>query len=386
MKVFPKFHLSTVILLLLILTFLGSFIYLWGFELIPLNKAFAEGQKTLVSLQKQQNGKQELLRQIERYRQDLHALNLVIEAREQISTGADQDHPYLVYDQSQVLNQLRKLLPDDARATGIQINDQGLITLPIESVDYASLGRVLKSFKDQSQTLHPNNPTKPFQIVEVPSGVQRTIVQETSEKNKILKNVYTLILQATLNPEYWKNHLAYVDVELDAYYAKAVEALTETGELEGYPDGTFRPLEPITKAEFFKLALFHLLSTQKITQEDYQNSLHTSEADWSSTYLALADQMGLTEAKPEDGPDQTLTRIEALASILTIFEVKLASLDPNTPINLPFNDIAENRTRLPLVLTAYQKGLLDHMLESFQPDQPVSRAEVAYWVWILNSD
>lgn len=386
MKVFPKFHLSTIVLLLLILTFLGGFIYLWGVELSPLNKAFSDGQKTLVRLQKQQNGKQELLRQIERYRQDLHALNVVIEARQQINTGADEDHPYLVYDQSQVLNQLRKLLPDDARATGIQINDQGLITLPIESVDYASLGRVLKSFKDQSQTLHPDDPVKPFKTVEVPSGVQRTIVQETSEKNKTLKNVYTLILQATLNPEYWKNHSAYADVELDAYYAKAVEALTETGELEGYSDGAFRPLEPITKAEFFKLALFHLLSAQKITQEAYQNSLHTSEANWSSHYLALADQMGLTEAKSEDRPDQVLTRIEALASILTIFEVKLASLDPNTPINLPFNDIAENKTRLPLILTAHQKGLLDHMPESFQPDQPASRAEVAYWVWILNSD
>lgn len=43
---------------------------------------------------------------------------------------------------------------------------------------------------------------------------------------------------------------AYSDVPDTAWYAAAVSTLSKMGVISGYPDGTFRPNEPITRAEF----------------------------------------------------------------------------------------------------------------------------------------
>lgn len=41
----------------------------------------------------------------------------------------------------------------------------------------------------------------------------------------------------------------YPDVPADAWYAKAVEFVTERGLMTGYEDGTFRPNDHLTRAE-----------------------------------------------------------------------------------------------------------------------------------------
>ena len=43
---------------------------------------------------------------------------------------------------------------------------------------------------------------------------------------------------------------AYSDVSDTAWYAAAVSTLSKMGVISGYPDGTFRPNAPITRAEF----------------------------------------------------------------------------------------------------------------------------------------
>lgn len=45
------------------------------------------------------------------------------------------------------------------------------------------------------------------------------------------------------------NNVMYSDVPLDQWYADAVEAATKRGLFTGYEDGTFRPDQPITRAE-----------------------------------------------------------------------------------------------------------------------------------------
>lgn len=41
----------------------------------------------------------------------------------------------------------------------------------------------------------------------------------------------------------------YPDVPADAWYAKAIEFVTERGLMTGYEDGTFRPNDRLTRAE-----------------------------------------------------------------------------------------------------------------------------------------
>ena len=190
----------------LIAVFLISLLYIRLITLRPLRADFAENKASIEVLRESQADQSELLDKINVYRDGLYALNLVLEARKEVISGSDPDNPYLVFDFTQVLEDLRQLLPRDARVTKFQVNNKGLLTLPIESVDYASLGRVLRSFKDKSFNYEDPEENmadpKVFEEVKIPSGAQHSI-----EKNGrySVKDIYSFIIQAQLNPEFWQN-------------------------------------------------------------------------------------------------------------------------------------------------------------------------------------
>ncbi len=364
----------------------------------PINKAFSAGQETLDSLRSAQADQAELLEQIKQYRNGLYALGLVLEARKNVANGSDEQNPYLVYDYTQVLNDLRRLLPKDARVTKFQVNNKGLITLPVESVDYASLGRVLKSFKDKSaQALNRPEEPKLFSEVKIPAGAQREVRQTPGPWGfNRLEQVYSFSLQATLNPEFWQNPMPYPDVDSLAYYAQAIRDLTIAGTIEGYGDGNFRPDQAINRAEFFKLSLFEFLSSDAITIEEYKQFIDLSEKDWHYQYIQLASQMGIAEGD-EVGrfhPDQPVARAEALKALLKIFQIEPPSaehyaegLEEGQALpSLPYGDVPADSKHYALVRLALEKGLLDQTQVVFRPNDPITRAEMAYWTWKLKFD
>jgi len=396
-----KLKAATILLGGLIAIFLISLFYIRFITIGPLRNVYAENKATIESLQASQADQSELLDDINVYRDGLYALNLVLEARKEVITGSDPDNPYLVFDFTQVLEDLRQLLPRDARVTKFQINNKGLVSLPIESVDYASLGRVLRSFKDKSFNFldEEDNIVDPkvFEEVKIPSGAQHAIqkVGRTS-----INDVYSFVIQAKLNPEFWQNPMPYPDVDSHVYYAQAIRDLTVAGTIEGYSDGYFRPLNSINRAEFFKVALFEFLANDIISVEEYKKYIDLSNNDWHYQYIQLASQMGIAEGD-EVGrfhPDQEITRIEALKTILAVFDVEIK--DPNAEeetedgeevemkpfIAVPFTDIARDDKNFPVILAAYQNGLLDSIGQKLQPNLPVTRYEVAYWVWRLKFD
>ena len=185
------------------------------------------------------------------------------------------------------------------------------------------------------------------------------------------------------------------------YYAQAIRDLTVAGTIEGYKDGYFRPMNPINRAEFFKVVLFEFLAKDLISVEDYKRFIDLSEDEWHYQYIQLASQMGIAEGD-EVGrfhPDQQITRIEALKTILAVYDIELR--DPNVlPENeeeeeeverkpfiaVPFTDVARDDKNFPVVLAAYQNGLLDNVGQTLQLNLPVTRFEVAYWVWKLKFD
>ncbi len=392
---------TTILLGSFIVIFLLSLFYIRFFTIRPLRNVYAENETTIEELTASQADQAELLDQISVYRDGLYVLNLILEARKEVISGSDPDNPYLVFDFNQVLDDLRQLLPRDAKVTKFQVNNKGLVTLPIESIDYASLGRVLRSFKDKSFNLlnEEDNIVSPkiFEEVKIPSGAQHAIKKSVSGK---VNNVYSFVLQAQLNPEFWQNPMPYPDVNPYIYYAQAIRDLTVAGTIEGYADGNFKPMQTINRAEFFKVVLFEFLSNEVISIDEYKRYVDLSDDDWHYQYIQLASQMGVAEGD-EVGrfhPDQEISRMEALKTILKVFNVEIS--DPNTEedtedgeeldkepfIAVPFTDVARDDKSFPTVLAAYQNGLMDNVGQKLQPNLPVTRFEVAYWVWKLKFD
>jgi len=380
-------NFTTFILSFFILFFVVGYSVIQFGILRPLNKELVSGDLVIQELQKKQEGQSELLNEIKNYRNGLYVLNLILEARKNVISGSDEKNPFLIFNYTQVLDDLRRLLPRDARVAKFQVNNKGLITAPIESVDYASLGRVIKSFKDSDL----------FTEVKIPSGVQRAPVQYTDNLGgTYFDYVYSFILQAKLDPTFWQDTMPFVDVNPHEYYAQAIRDLFISGTIEGYSKRLFKPDQGINRAEFFKIALFEFLSSNVISINEYQKYIDLSEEDWYYQYIQLASKMGIAEGDSVGRfhPGQTVSRIEALKSILAIFKVEI--LDPSEervdengnrkPLIMPFQDMTSSDKDYPIVLTAVRAGILDNLRLKLEKTKPASRAEVAYWVWKLKFD
>lgn len=101
---------------------------------------------------------------------------------------------------------------------------------------------------------------------------------------------------------------SFSDVPADAWYAKAVNTLSSLGMLGGYPDGTFRPDAPITRAEFAAIALAFAYDPASASC----SYTDVSTSAWYYTYVAQATTYGWIGGYPDGSfrPNNSITRAE----------------------------------------------------------------------------
>ena len=89
--------------------------------------------------------------------------------------------------------------------------------------------------------------------------------------------------------------------------AEAVNTLASLGMINGYPDGTFRPDAPITRAEFCVIALAFAYEP-----EDFDCDFRdVSTSDWFYDYVAQATSYGwISGADRSFRPNECITRAE----------------------------------------------------------------------------
>ena len=113
----------------------------------------------------------------------------------------------------------------------------------------------------------------------------------------------------------WSQENAFPDVELDNWFNNAISTLASAGLLQGYPDGYFRPNQIITRAEFSALVVRimgygHNLNFPNIAFTD-------TVGHWAEGYINVAYILGWIQGY-EGGtfkPDQPITRAEAAALV-----------------------------------------------------------------------
>lgn len=101
---------------------------------------------------------------------------------------------------------------------------------------------------------------------------------------------------------------SFTDVSPDAWYAEAVHALASLGMLGGYPDGTFQPDRPITRAEFAVVALAFADSCSGASG----SFPDVSQNDWFYRYAAQASEYGWIGGYPDGSfrPNSKISRAE----------------------------------------------------------------------------
>ena len=141
------------------------------------------------------------------------------------------------------------------------------------------------------------------------------------------------------NQQYFKYHIAVNEI---------IKA-TSIGLINGYEDGTFRPEETITRAEFIKLAI--VLSTNR--NFDF-SAIPTSIKHWAAPYVAVAEMQKVVNIGDYNdyNLDEPITRIEMIC-ILSKIQINMKGVSQYRDAELPnYTDIE--------ILTEEEKELLLH--------------------------
>ncbi|MFB2021097.1 S-layer homology domain-containing protein [Pseudoflavonifractor sp. P01025] len=135
---------------------------------------------------------------------------------------------------------------------------------------------------------------------------------------------------------------SFSDVPSDAWYAKAVNTLSSLGMLGGYPDGTFRPDAPITRAEFAAIALAFAYDPASASCSYTDVSANA----WYYTYVAQATTYGWIGGYPDGSfrPNNSITRAEVAVIVNNMLgrDADESYINRNADELVSFVDLSKN--------------------------------------------
>ncbi len=130
---------------------------------------------------------------------------------------------------------------------------------------------------------------------------------------------YRLMDDATRS-DYMKSTSSYKDVAATRWSSKNIATMENAGIITGYPDGTFKPGRSITRAEFAAIASrFDDLDQQENTM------ISDIKGHWAEKYIVSAANKGWIKGYPDGTfkPNQYITRAEAMAFINSVLNRKV---------------------------------------------------------------
>ncbi len=178
------------------------------------------------------------------------------------------------------------------------------------------------------------------------------------------------------------------DVPLDAWFAPYVSYVIEEKIAEGYrdeegkPKGEFGVANPVTYAEMLKMgleaAITDLQGVPPPRNESAQNS-------WASPYVGKAESLLLTVFRTSLNVHTPATRGAVIQTLLEIM-----GLPTSIKIASPFTDVPASHPYVQAISAAAAYGIVegdkapdDTALNTFRPNDPINRAEVAKIISLL---
>ena len=130
-----------------------------------------------------------------------------------------------------------------------------------------------------------------------------------------MKHLLKLALSALIAIIVTVPAIAYPDVASDHWAAKQIKELTEKGVIIGYPDGTFKPDDNVTRAEFASMAIKALGQQNTKVVQPVNFSDITTEY-WAYDAIQKAIYFDLVSVPEKDElfrPDDSVSRAESLS-------------------------------------------------------------------------
>lgn len=177
----------------------------------------------------------------------------------------------------------------------------------------------------------------------------------------------------------------FFDIEVEDSNADAIAYLKRNNIVKGNPDGSFKPLNGINRAELAKIVVLAVLGVDP-DPSVYRACFPDVTDEWFARYVCYALEQGWVNGYP-DGlfrPANPSNKVEALK---IIFEVLgLGSQLSETPGDSLFRDVDPNAWYYRYLYFAMRNGLIDDIDDEFDPTAEMTRggmSEVMYRVMLL---
>lgn len=130
--------------------------------------------------------------------------------------------------------------------------------------------------------------------------------------------------------------------DADGWYNAAINDVVKAGYMKGYPDGSFKPDQPITRAEF-AVILSHVLK-----DETAPSPFKDTAGHWAKDAIDKAYAQGIIKGYGDNTfrPDALVSRAEAVAMANRTFRLQ------KTVVENPFTDITSDHWAYNDILTA----------------------------------
>lgn len=138
--------------------------------------------------------------------------------------------------------------------------------------------------------------------------------------------IFFRLLEDGIRNENFTHQNDFSDVAADAWYCSSVSTLSRMGIIAGYPDGTFRPNAPITRAEFAAIATRFDNNGDK-TPVSFTDII----GHWAEGEITVAANHGWVSGYGDDTfrPQNQITRAETMSLVNRVLK-RL----PETPADL----------------------------------------------------
>ncbi|WP_017652087.1 DUF1565 domain-containing protein [Fortiea contorta] len=183
---------------------------------------------------------------------------------------------------------------------------------------------------------------------------------------------------ATVNPPAG-GAVAFKDVPA-GYWAKGyIEALASQNIIAGFPDGSFKPNEPVTRAQFATIVTKALTPAAKRTAINFKD---VPSNFWAYAAIKSAYQSQFVSGYPDGNfkPQQQIPRVQALVSLAN----GLGLTANNQNVLTFYSDAAQipSYATAPVAAATARQLVINYpTLQQLSPNREATRAEVAAFVY-----
>ena len=172
---------------------------------------------------------------------------------------------------------------------------------------------------------------------------------------------------------------AFSDVSTDDWAHDYIEGLSQSNIVSGFPDGTFKPNDPVTRAQFAAILRQAFLRSQPATAQSFKD---VPTNYWAANAISASRSAGFLSGYPDNTfkPNDRIVRVQALVSLANGLKYPAGSSQSLSS----YKDAAAvpAYARASTAAAAQANLVVSYpALDQISPNRAASRAEVAAFVY-----